>query len=258
MNNRITKLFEENKKGLLSIYFTAGFPHLNDTVTIIEELEKSGADMIEIGIPFSDPLADGPTIQKSSEAALLNGMNMHLLFEQLKDIRKTVKIPLLLMGYLNPIMQFGIEKFCKKCSEVGIDGIIIPDLPMPEYLSEYHSTFIANNLSNVFLVTPQSSDERIQLIDSHSEGFIYLVSSAAITGNQYTLSQQQEEYFKRIKSMNLKKPTMIGFGISDKASFAKASEYANGAIIGSAFIKAIGNSTDLKKDIKSFVEMIRG
>jgi tryptophan synthase alpha chain len=258
MKNRITELFQQDKKDLLSIYFTAGFPSLNDTVTIIETLEKSGVDMIEIGIPFSDPLADGPTIQRSSEEALKNGMSINLLFDQLKDIRKTVNIPLLLMGYLNPVMQYGMASFCKKCQEIGIDGIIVPDLPLREYLTEFEPLFTSNNLSNVFLITPQSSDDRIKEIDQHSKGFIYLVSSAATTGNNAAISTQQESYFKRIRDMQLKNPVVIGFGISDHDSFKTAVTYARGAIVGSAFIKAISGKSEVKSAIENFIKSLRG
>jgi tryptophan synthase alpha chain len=256
MKNRITELFDTGRKNLLSIYFTAGFPALNDTTTIIEMLAQSGVDMIEIGIPFSDPLADGPTIQRSSEKALQNGMTIKLLFEQLKDIRKTVKMPLLLMGYINPIMQYGMLAFCKKCKEIGIDGIIVPDLPLTEYLLEYQTIFTENNLSNIFLVTPQSEEKRIREIDGHSNGFIYLVSSAATTGSNAAISQDQEAYFKRIQNMNLKNPLMIGFGISDHASFASTTRHAHGAIVGSAFIKALSAGTDLQTSIPAFVKML--
>jgi tryptophan synthase alpha chain len=256
MKNRITALFETGKKDLLSIYFTAGYPALQDTCTIIETLASSGVDMIEIGIPFSDPLADGPTIQRSSEKALLNGMTLRVLFEQLKDIRKTVQIPLLLMGYINPIIQYGIANFCKKCKEIGIDGIIVPDLPLSEYLNEYEQFFKENDLCNIFLVTPQSAEGRIREIDRHSSGFIYLVSSAATTGNNAAISKDQEAYFKRIQALNLKNPLMIGFGISDHASFASAASSARGAIIGSAFIKALTEGKDLQTSIPSFVNMV--
>jgi tryptophan synthase alpha chain len=256
MKNRITELFDTGRKNLLSIYFTAGYPDLNDTTTIIETLAQSGVDMIEVGIPFSDPLADGPTIQRSSEKALQNGMTINLLFEQLKDIRKTVTIPLLLMGYINPIMQYGMTAFCKKCNEIGIDGIILPDLPLREYLLEYKTVFTENNLSNIFLVTPQSEEKRIREIDGHSNGFIYLVSSAATTGSNAAISQDQEAYFKRIQNMNLKNPLMIGFGISDHASFESTTRHAHGAIVGSAFIKALSIGTDLQTTIPAFVKMI--
>jgi tryptophan synthase alpha chain len=253
--NRINKLFQEKKKDILSIYFTAGFPQLNDTVSIINELENVGVDMIEIGMPFSDPLADGPTIQRSSEIALKNGMSIKLLFEQLSQSSiKNSQSALLLMGYLNPVLQYGIEKFCKDASALGIDGVIIPDLPMQEYLDEYKTIFEKYNLKNIFLITPQTSESRIRLIDEHSNGFIYMVSSASTTGGNSAIGEEQENYFKRIHSMKLKNPLMIGFGISNNQTFSKACEYANGAIIGSAFIKVINDSKDLKKDINEFVK----
>lgn len=255
--NRLTELFKTKQGNLLSIYFSAGFPALNDTVRIIETLQNSGVDLIEIGIPYSDPLADGPTIQRSSEIALKNGMTINTLFEQLKDIRKTVHIPLLLMGYVNPVMQYGIEHFCDKCSEIGIDGLILPDLPMDEYLNEYAAVFQKNKLSNIFLVTPQSGEERIKLIDEKTNGFIYLVSSNATTGKTTGISDSQVEYFNRIKSLGLKNPTMVGFGISDKASYNVATAHSNGAIIGSAFIKALENTSDIESSIRSFVKGIR-
>lgn len=238
--NRINQTLQENKK-LLSIYFTAGFPNLNDTDSIIQELEKNGVDMIEIGLPFSDPLADGPTIQESSTQAIENGMTTKLLFEQLKDIRKRVQIPLIIMGYFNPMMQFGVEKFCQKCNEVGIDGLIIPDLPLEEYLSEYQTIFEKYNLKNVFLITPQTSNERILQIDSVSDSFIYMVSSAAVTGSQTGFGNEQMNYFERISNLNLKNPQIIGFGINNKETFEQATLHQKGAIIGSAFIKFITN-----------------
>lgn len=254
MKNRITSLFERKDKNILSIYFTAGYPELNDTQTIITELEKSGADLIEIGMPFSDPVADGPVIQHSSEIALKNGMTIKLLFEQLKEIRKSVSIPLILMGYLNPVMQYGIEEFCKKCKEIGIDGTIIPDLPLEIFEEEYKKIFEENSLSNIFLVTPQTSDERIRKIDTLSTGFIYLVSSSSTTGVKGTVNEEQVAYFERIRKMNLASKLMIGFGISDKSSFEKASFYANGAIIGSAFVKALTCEGGIEIKVKSFVQ----
>ncbi|HXA03042.1 MAG TPA: tryptophan synthase subunit alpha [Cytophagaceae bacterium] len=256
IKNRLTELFNTRKNNLLNIYFTAGFPKLNDTVTIIKALETSGADMIEIGMPFSDPLADGPIIQQSNEAALENGMTIKILFEQIKDIRKEVKIPILLMGYLNPVLQYGIEDFCKRCNEVGIDGLILPDLPLQEYNEMYRELFEANNLSNVFLVTPHTSASRLKLIDKSSQGFIYIVSTDSTTGNTKNINDA-EHYFKRIKDENLANPTMIGFNIRDNASFRFACSYSNGAIIGSAFIKMIKDSKDLEKDTKSFVSGIK-
>ncbi len=245
--NRINKKLNESKK-LLSIYFSAGFPSLNDTVSIIESLEKNGVDMIEIGLPFSDPLADGPTIQKSSTAALKNGMTTETLFNQLKDIRKTVSIPLIIMGYFNPMLQYGVEAFCKKCQEVGIDGLIIPDLPVDVYNNQYKSTFEKYGLINVFLITPQTSVERINFIDSISNGFIYMVSSASVTGSSSGFGKEQTDYFKRIAGMNLKNPQVIGFGISDNETFAQATTYAKGAIIGSAFIKHLNKNGVTKID----------
>jgi len=255
--NRINKLFQDKKENILSVYFTAGFPKLNDTVTIIQELERNGVDMIEIGMPFSDPLADGPTIQRSSEIALGNGMTIRLLFEQIKNFRNgTSEIPLILMGYLNPVLQYGVEQFCKEASAIGVSGVIIPDLPLQEYLDEYSGIFIKYNLKNIFLITPQTSEARIRLIDEHSDGFIYVVSSATTTGGKNEIGDEQEQYFKRIKEMNLKSPIVIGFGIHNQQTFSKACEYASGAIIGSAFIKAIDKSNDLKQDIAVFVNTI--
>ena len=234
--NRINKKLLEDKK-LLSIYFTAGYPNLNDTVTIIQDLEKSGVDMIEIGLPFSDPLADGPTIQSSSTQALKNGMTTDVLFSQLKDIRKSVNIPLIIMGYFNPMLQYGVEAFCKKCAEIGIDGLIIPDLPVDVYNEQYKATFEKYGLINVFLITPQTSVERINFIDSISNGFIYMVSSTSVTGSNSGFGDEQTKYFKRIAEMNLKNPQIIGFGISNNETFTQATTHAKGAIIGSAFIK---------------------
>ncbi|MFC4096263.1 tryptophan synthase subunit alpha [Euzebyella saccharophila] len=236
MTNRISQKLQEDKK-LLSIYFTAGYPSLNDTVSVIEGLEKNGVDMIEIGLPFSDPLADGPTIQESSTKALKNGMTTEVLFNQLKDIRKTVSIPLIIMGYFNPMLQYGVEAFCQKCQEIGIDGLIIPDLPVDVYNEEYKSIFEKHGLVNVFLITPQTSDERIRFIDSVSNGFIYMVSSASVTGAKSGFGDEQTQYFDRIAAMELKNPQIVGFGISNKETFIAATEKAKGAIIGSAFIK---------------------
>jgi tryptophan synthase alpha chain len=237
--NRITTKLQQNKK-LLSIYFSAGFPNLNDTVEIIQRLEGSGVDMIEIGIPFSDPLADGPTIQASSTQALKNGMNTELLFEQLKVIRQSVSIPLILMGYFNPMLQYGVEEFCKKSQAIGIDGFIIPDLPADVYHENYKAIFEKYGLINIFLITPQTSEKRIRYIDSISEGFIYMVSSASTTGAQSGFGDTQQKYFKRIADLNLKNPQIVGFGISNKETFTQATTHAKGAIIGSAFIKHLG------------------
>ncbi|MEZ4795851.1 MAG: tryptophan synthase subunit alpha [Flavobacteriaceae bacterium] len=238
--NRINQKLQEGKK-LLSIYFTAGYPNIDDTVSIIQNLEKNGVDMIEIGLPFSDPLADGPTIQASSTQALKNGMTTEVLFNQLKDIRKSVSIPLIIMGYFNPMLQYGVEAFCKKCQEIGIDGLIIPDLPVDVYHEEYKSTFEKYGLINVFLITPQTSDERIRYIDSISNGFIYMVSSASTTGAKSGFGKEQTDYFERIAKMKLKNPQIVGFGISNNETFTQATKHAKGAIIGSAFVKYVTN-----------------
>lgn len=238
--NRINKKLQEDKK-LLSIYFTAGYPCIDHTVRIIQNLENNGVDMIEIGLPFSDPLADGPTIQASSTQALKNGMTTGVLFDQLKDIRKTVNIPLIIMGYFNPMLQYGVEAFCKKCQEIGIDGLIIPDLPVDVYHEEYKVIFDKYGLINVLLITPQTSEERIRYIDSISNGFIYMVSSASTTGAQSGFGEEQTKYFERIASMNLNNPQIVGFGISNYETFAQATKYAKGAIIGSAFVKHVTN-----------------
>lgn len=252
--NRINQKLQEDKK-LLSIYFTAGYPSLNDTVGVIEELEKNGVDMIEIGLPFSDPLADGPTIQASSTQALENGMTSKLLFDQIGDIRETVSIPLIIMGYLNPMMQYGLEAFCAKCQEVGIDGLIIPDMPVDVYHNEYQAIFEKYGLINVFLITPQTSTERIKFIDSISNGFIYMVSSAGTTGAKNSFGNAQADYFERIGQMNLKNPQIVGFGISNRETFNQATDKAKGAIIGSAFIKHLTkNGTET---IADFVSNIR-
>lgn len=252
--NRIDQTFQGNKK-LLSIYFSAGHPSLEDTVPILKALEVSGVDMVEIGLPFSDPLADGPTIQESSTQALKNGMTTEKLFNQLKDIRSHVNIPLVLMGYFNPIMQFGIERFCERCAEVGIDGLIIPDLPVGLYNEHYKSIFQKHGLYNMFLITPQTSDERIRYIDQVSDGFIYMVSSASVTGAQSTFGDTQSDYFKRINSMNLKTPQVVGFGISNSDTYQLATQWSHGAIIGSAFIKFLKENGVQK--INSFVKSIR-
>jgi len=238
--NRIQTKLKEDKK-LLSIYFTAGYPNIDDTVSIIQNLENNGVDMIEIGLPFSDPLADGPTIQASSTQALKNGMTTEVLFNQLKDIRKSVTIPLIIMGYFNPMLQYGVEAFCKKCQEIGIDGLIIPDLPVDVYHDEYKATFEKFGLINVFLITPQTSDERIRYIDSISNGFIYMVSSASTTGAKTGFGDEQTKYFERIAKMNLKNPQIVGFGISNNETFTQATKFAKGAIIGSAFVKHVTN-----------------
>lgn len=254
--NQLNQLFKSGKKELLSIYYTAGYPKLNTTLDIAEALEQAGVDFLEIGFPYSDPVADGPTIQYSSEIALQNGMNLHVLFEQLADLRKRISIPVLLMGYFNPILQYGIEAFCKKASVVGVVGIVVPDLPMYEYENMYSNYFTSNNLSNIFLVTPQTSEQRIHKIDELSNSFIYLLSSSSVTGGNLKVSDNIEDYYKRIKAMELNNPAIIGFGISDNASFKKACEYASGAIVGSKFVKLLGEDDYLNK-IPAFIHSIR-
>ena len=254
--NRINKLFEENKENILSIYFTAGHPELNSAAELIGVLEKSGVKMVEIGMPFSDPLADGPVIQKSAQKAIANGMNLHHLFQQLKDIRKTIQIPLLLMGYLNPVMYYGIEKFCRDCSAVGLDGVILPDLPLEEYENEYKPIFEKYNLKFIFLISPQTNEERLRKIDSLSNGFIYMVSSSSTTGAKASISENQKEYFTRVKALNLTNPLVVGFGISNRESFNEVCKYASGAIIGSAFVRMLEEQKDWKKGTEEFVKGI--
>ena len=254
--NRIDQLFQNKKERVLSIYFTAGFPQLEDTLTIMQAIESAGADIIEVGVPYSDPIADGPTIQDSNQIALDNGMSLKKLFDQLKDMRQSVSLPVVLMGYLNPIIQYGMEAFCKKCQEIGVDGLILPDLPMQQYLDEFKEVFDRYDLCNTFLISPQTSEKRIQEIDSHSNGFIYMVSAHSITGARTGISEEQVAYFKRVEAMNLQNPRLIGFGISDSETFSTASKYGNGAIIGSAFIKKIKDSQDLKSDIESYIQSV--
>lgn len=252
--NRINKKLQEGGK-LLSIYFTAGYPSPEDTVPIIQDLERSGVDMIEIGLPFSDPLADGPTIQKSSRVALEQGMTTRKLFRQLEGIRPGVAIPLIVMGYFNPILQYGVEAFCRDCEKAGIDGLIIPDLPLEEYQAHYQDIFRKHGLICVFLITPQTPDQRIRHIDTVSEGFIYMVSSASVTGATTGFGLSQMSYFERISNMGLKAPQVVGFGIKDHETFLQATQYSRGAIIGSAFIKHLTETGT--KNIQGFVNTIR-
>lgn len=255
--NRIKNLFaHKGDKRILSIYYTAGYPTLHSTLDIAEALERAGADFLEIGFPYSDPVADGPVIQHSSEVALRNGMTLDVLFRQLKDLRKRVSIPVLLMGYVNPVLQYGVENFCQACAEVGVDGTIVPDLPMYEYEAHYRSVFASRGISNIFLVTPHTSDERIRKIDSLSNGFIYLLSSSATTGKNLAVSESSESYFARIRAMNLENPTVIGFGISDHQTFKHATDHADGAIVGSAFVKLLGE-TDYMEKIPSFIQQLK-
>lgn len=250
-------MFEEKRGGVLSVYFTAGYPGLNDTADIIRLLEKNGVDLIEVGMPFSDPTADGPTIQQSSDVALKNGMSLDVLFHQLEGIRNTVSIPLVMMGYFNPVLQFGVEKFCRKCAETGMDGIILPDLPVEEYNIRYREIFEKYGLHNILLITPQTPDERILEIDRISSGFIYMVSSSSTTGAGKKVEDFQKDYFSRVRELPLKNPRLIGFGISDRATFENACSYASGAIIGSAFVKALREQDSLENIISRFVQSIR-
>jgi tryptophan synthase alpha chain len=255
--NRINKLFAEKTTQVLSVYFTAGYPSRDDTPAIIEELANSGVDMIEIGMPFSDPMADGPVIQESNQQALENGMNLNLLFQQLNNIREKVSIPLVLMGYMNPVLQYGMEAFCEKCHETGIDGVILPDMPVNEYAAHHKTLFNKYDLHSIFLVTPQTSEDRIKKIAEEGSGFLYVVSSSTTTGAKNSFGESHEAYFKKISGMNLGLPFLVGFGISNHATFAKVCEYANGAIIGSAFIRALTATNDIRNNIQEFVHKIR-
>jgi tryptophan synthase alpha chain len=258
--NRIDQLFREKEGEILSIYMTAGFPELQDTVRVLGALQKHGADMVEIGIPFSDPLADGPVIQQSSQLALSNGMSLDLLFSQLKEIRESVKIPLVLMGYLNPVLQMGMELFLKRCRDTGIDGVIIPDLPPLEYETRYRELFRKYGIYHSLLITPHTERARIEKIASLSEGFVYLVAEASTTGARDSLVEHQRAYFQRLKEMKLPLPGLIGFGISNRETFQTACRYAPGAIIGSAFIRALGESSSLslEQKVAKFLSGIRG
>lgn len=261
VNNRLDKLFTEKNRNILNVYCTAGYPQRNSTLEVLQALQQCGADIIELGIPYSDPIADGPVIQQSNMQALENGMNIHLLFEQLKDLRATVKTPLILMGYLNPVMQFGIEEFCAAAAEVGVDGIILPDLPMYEFEKQYQEYFKKNHLKFIFLVTPETSEERISQIDKLSSGFVYAVSSSSTTGNEQTASasaNDQEAYFIRLRDIKLINPVLVGFGIKDKASFEAACRHTNGAIIGSAYIRALKDTTNIASTTKDFINGIKG
>ena len=258
--NTLDKLFFQKNKNILNVYCTAGYPQLNSTMEVMEALQQSGADIIELGIPYSDPIADGPVIQQSNMHALENGMNIHLLFEQLKNLRASVQSPLILMGYMNPVLQFGIEKFCEAAAEVGVDGIILPDLPMYEFETQYQQYFKKHDLKFIFLITPETSEERIKQIDKLSSGFVYAVSSSSTTGSSQnpTDTKDQEAYFIKLQQMNLTNPVLVGFGIKDKDSFDAACKYTNGAIIGSAYIKALHNTTDITSTTKDFINGIKG
>jgi len=255
--NRTQTVFKEKKNNILSVFYTAGFPKLNDTVVIAQQLEKAGADIIEIGIPFSDPIADGPVIQESNKMALDNGMTVKKLLEQVKEIRAAVNLPIILMGYLNPVMQYGIEKFCGDAAAAGVDGMILPDMPMDEYQTEYKSLFESNGLSNTFLISPTTSERRIRQIDEATNGFIYAVSASSTTGAKTGFGAEQVDYFTKLKSLKLKNPFLIGFGISSHETFSKACEYSSGAIVGSAFISLLKESKDFQSDIQKFVNDLK-
>lgn len=255
--SRIKTTFEKKKQALLSVFYTAGFPLLNDTAAIAKHLEKAGADMIEIGIPFSDPVADGPTIQASNKVALDNGMSVKLLLRQVKELRKDVNIPVILMGYLNPVMQYGFERFCRDAVAAGVDGLILPDLPLDEFNSDYKEFMKSLNLNIIFLISPTTSEARIRQIDDLSSGFVYAVSSSSTTGAKTGFTTDQENYFRRINSMKLRNPVLIGFGISDRKTFSQATEYASGAIVGSAFVNLLKDSNNFEKDITDFVRNLK-
>lgn len=257
LKNRITELFDSGKKEILSVYYTAGFPNLTDTGAIARELQNAGADIIEIGIPFSDPVADGPTIQASNKIALDNGMNLMLLLEQVKELRQNVHVPIILMGYINPVMQYGVERFCRDAAAAGVDGLILPDMPMDVYEEEYKDTFDQYGLSNTFLISPTTSETRIRRIDAVTNGFIYAVSASSITGAKGEFSDAQIAYFETLKKLKLSNPFLIGFGISTHKAFSTASSYGAGAIVGSAFIELLRSSTDFPKDIHEFIQSLR-
>jgi tryptophan synthase alpha chain len=255
--NRINQLFQNRPEGLLSLYFCAGCPTLDGTADVIRTLAAKGIHMIEIGIPFSDPMADGPVIQAAATQALRNGMTLRKLFAQLADIRRDVQIPLVLMGYLNPIMQYGFEHFCQSCQACGIDGVIIPDLPFKDYMQDYKPIADRYDLRVIMLITPETSEERIRLIDAHTDGFIYMVSSAATTGAQQSFDEAKQAYFNKVKAMQLRNPTMIGFGISNKQTLQSAQSNASGAIIGSKFVTLLSQTGDPAKAVDSLLEALQ-
>jgi len=255
--NRLDRLFSQKQSNILNLYFTAGYPELEDTGRIIRALEEAGADLIEVGMPYSDPLADGPTIQESGQAAIRNGMNIPKLFEQLREVRQHSDIPLVLMGYFNPVMQYGEQRFFEQCAEAGVDGLILPDLPVYEYENFYQQQIQEAGLRMSFLITPQTEESRIRKIDALSDGFVYMVSDASITGAKRGISERQLAYFERIQQMQLNAPRLIGFGISDHESYSTACRYAQGAIIGSAFIRALAAGGAIEETARQFVNQIR-
>ncbi|HEY0434714.1 MAG TPA: tryptophan synthase subunit alpha [Chitinophagaceae bacterium] len=255
MADRLKKLFEQKKRNVLSVYCTAGFPLLEDTVATMKALEQNGVDMIELGVPYSDPLADGPVIQDSSSVALRNGMTIELLFKELQKFRETVSIPVLLMGYINPVLQFGFERFCREAARVGIDGLILPDLPEHEFETNYRDIIQRSGLNFVFLVTPETAPERIRRLDSLSSGFLYAVSSSSTTGKEKDLAAV-ENYLVRLRAMNLQNPIIVGFGIRDRESFQAACRHANGAIIGTAYIKALSGQGTIEEKTANFLRAV--
>ena len=260
MNTRINRCFERCRaegRSALIVYATVGCPTPEESETLIDRLIDAGADMVELGVPFSDPMADGPVIQEAATQALRNGMSLHLLFEQLKEIRSEVQIPIILMGYLNPIMQYGFEKFCESCIEAGVDGMIIPDLPYADYISDYKEIADRHDLKMIMLITPETSEERIRQIDAHTSGFIYMVSSAATTGAQQDFNEQKQAYFRRINAMNLQNPRLVGFGISNKATFEAATAHSSGAIIGSKFVQLLKSEATPAEAVDKLLEALK-
>jgi tryptophan synthase alpha chain len=255
--NRIDRLFSEKKQDILNIYFTAGFPRLDDTLPLLGRLQECGADMAEVGIPFSDSLADGPVIQQSNEQALKNGMSQKLLFSQLGGMREKIDIPVILMGSLNPVMQYGITEFLQSCRDTGVDGVILPDLPVAEYEAGYAELFEQYGIYMVFLVTPETTEKRLRQIDGVSRGFIYAVSSSSTTGSQKNL-QGQQDYFRRLQEAGLKNPVLVGFGIRDHDTFQAACAHTRGAVIGTAFIRAIAEAADVREAAGQFIAEVRG
>ncbi len=255
--NRLTTLFQKKQTAVLNMYCTAGYPHLNSTVDVIDALQKAGADIVELGIPYSDPIADGPVIQQSNIRALKNGMSIPCLFDQLKNVREKIDIPIILMGYMNPVLQYGFEKFCQDAAKVGVDGVILPDLPMYEFKTQFQRLFQKYNLKFIFLVTPETPEERIRKIDQLSSGFVYAVSSSSTTGSSND-NVDQSDYFKKLQSLNLDNPVLVGFGIKDKTSFDAACKYTNGAIVGSAYIKALEFTDNISITTKEFINTVIG